>query len=55
MKQIGTNRWVRSRESCGWINEEDLPLEKVKAIYPRIEREREAREGPLYPQFAGRL
>jgi hypothetical protein len=37
--QIGTNRWVRSPESNGWINEEDLPAEKVKAMYDRIERE----------------
>jgi len=40
--QIGTNRWVRSPESNGWINEEDLPPEKVGAMYDRIHREFDA-------------
>jgi hypothetical protein len=39
MKQIGKNRFVRSAESHGWVCEDDLPLEKVKAMYDRIERE----------------
>jgi hypothetical protein len=41
-QQVGTNRWVRSPQSRGWINEEDLPLEKFKAMYARISREYEA-------------
>ncbi len=40
MQQVGTNRFVRSPESIGWVNEEDLPLAKVNAMYDRIERER---------------
>jgi hypothetical protein len=28
MQQIGTNRYVRSPTSNGWINEGDLPVEK---------------------------
>jgi hypothetical protein len=39
MRQIGTCRFVRSPESAGWINETDLPDEKVGAMYDRIERE----------------
>jgi hypothetical protein len=48
MQQIGTNRYVRSPTSNGWINEEDLPVEKFRAMYDRIEREFEAyfREHP---------
>jgi hypothetical protein len=42
MCQIGTNRWVRSPESRGWIWEGDLPTEKGKAMYDRIHREWEA-------------
>ena len=52
MCQIGTNRFVRSPESRGWVCEDDLPPAKVKAMYARIERERaawEARGGtPLH-------
>jgi hypothetical protein len=39
MKQIGTNRFVRSPMSGGWIWEGDLPAEKGKALYARIRRE----------------
>jgi hypothetical protein len=42
MCQIGTNRWVRSPESKGWVNEQDLPPEMVGAMYERIHREYEA-------------
>ena len=38
--QVGTNRCVGSPESNGWIREDDLPPEKVKAVYHRIERDR---------------
>jgi hypothetical protein len=41
--QVGTNRFVRSPESDGWVNEGDLPVEKVWAMYDRIDREWEAR------------
>jgi hypothetical protein len=41
--QVGTNRFVRSPESNGWISEKDLPVEKFKAMYDRIHREFEAR------------
>jgi hypothetical protein len=40
--QIGTNRWVRSPQSNGWICEDDLPPEKFEAMYDRIHRESEA-------------
>ena len=39
MKQIGTNRLVRSPESSGWVWEGDLPPAKVGAMYDRIARE----------------
>jgi hypothetical protein len=39
MYQIGTNRFVRSAESCGWVHEGDLPSDKLKAMYDRIYRE----------------
>jgi hypothetical protein len=42
MRQVGTNRYVRLPESNGWINEEDLPVEKFRAMYDRIHREFEA-------------
>jgi hypothetical protein len=42
MKQVGTNRFVRSPESRGWISEDDLPPDKHKAMYDRIRRESEA-------------
>jgi hypothetical protein len=40
--QIGTNRFVRSPESRGWVCEDDLPSEKVRVMYDRIEREWQA-------------
>ena len=43
MQQIGTNRWVRSAESRGWINGSDLPPEMVGVMYDRIHREYQAR------------
>jgi hypothetical protein len=51
MQQIGANRYVRSPTSDGWINEEDMPVEKVHAMYDRIHREFEAycREHPDDP------
>ena len=42
MQQVGTNRFVRSPTSNGWINEGDLPVEKGRAMYGRIERESRA-------------
>jgi hypothetical protein len=39
MRQVGTNRFVRSAESRGWVHEGDLPLEKGRAMYDRIKRE----------------
>ncbi len=39
MKQVGTNRWVRSPESRGWVHEGDLPSQKAAAMYDRITRE----------------
>lgn len=41
MDQIGTNRFVRSPESCGWVCQDDLPVKKVEALYARHERESE--------------
>jgi len=38
MKVVGTNRFVRSRTSNGWINEADLPVEKIRVLYERIRR-----------------
>jgi hypothetical protein len=40
--QVGSNRYVRSTESRGWVWEGDLPPEKVSAMYERIHREWEA-------------
>jgi hypothetical protein len=37
--QVGTNRFVRSPESNGWVHEGDLPSAKAKAMYDRIYRE----------------
>jgi hypothetical protein len=34
--QIGRNRFVRSADSAGWISEDDLPIEKVRAMYARL-------------------
>jgi hypothetical protein len=42
--QWGTNRFVGSEDSDGWIHEADLPVEKARAMYDRIWRERVARE-----------
>jgi hypothetical protein len=41
-EQIGTNRFVRSPESRGWVWEADLPREKAHALYDRIHREDDA-------------
>ena len=38
-EQIGTNRFVRSPDSGGWVWEGDLPEAKGKAMYDRIHRE----------------
>jgi hypothetical protein len=35
--------WVRSRDSNGWICEADLPLEKRRALYDRIESGRNSK------------
>jgi len=47
MKQIGTNRFVRSAESRGWVCEDDLPLASVEAMYERIHREADTYENYL--------
>ena len=39
MQQVGTNRFVRSPESRGWVHEGDLPPAKGKSMYDRIARE----------------
>jgi hypothetical protein len=39
LRQIATKRFVRSPESRGWVCEDDLPVDKVRAVYDRIERE----------------
>jgi hypothetical protein len=39
MHQIGTNRFVRSPQSDGWVHEGDLSPVQVKAMYARIKRE----------------
>ena len=39
-QQIGRDRFVRGPDSRGWIWEGDLPKEKAKAMYARIERGR---------------
>jgi hypothetical protein len=40
MRQVGTNRFVCSPDSGGWIHEGDLPSAKIKEMYNRIERDR---------------
>jgi hypothetical protein len=40
---VGWNLFVRSSESHGWVSEIDLPREKVKAMYDRIERQAQRR------------
>jgi hypothetical protein len=42
MQQVGTNRFVRSPQSNGWVNEGDLPTASAEAMYDRIHREWEA-------------
>jgi hypothetical protein len=42
MQQVGTNRFVRSPESRGWVWEGDLPGEKIRALYARLERDQRA-------------
>ena len=48
IKQIGTNRFVRSPESCGWVWEGDLPPASAIAMYARIKREWEAYTSPRH-------
>jgi hypothetical protein len=47
MKQIGTNRFVRSAESRGWVCEDDLPPATIEAMYERIHREADTYENYL--------
>ena len=42
MRQVGTNRFVRSPESRGLVSEDDLPAAKCATMYERIQREFEA-------------
>ena len=53
MQQVGTNRYVRSPTSNGWINEEDLPVWKYCAMYDRIQRRRRLWEAACaaHPQW----
>jgi hypothetical protein len=44
MQQIGTNRFVRSPESRGWVSEDDLPVAKGIAMFDRIHRESRERQ-----------
>jgi hypothetical protein len=37
-RQIGSCCFVRSAESDGWVCQYDLPQDKVRALYARIER-----------------
>jgi hypothetical protein len=37
-RQIGSYYFVRSAESDGWVCQYDLPEDKVRALYDRIER-----------------
>jgi hypothetical protein len=39
MQQVGTNRFLRSPESRGWVCEEDLPVDSVTSLHDRIARE----------------
>ena len=41
LQQIGRNHFVRSPESRGWISVDDLPPEKIDALYDRFERRRQ--------------
>jgi hypothetical protein len=45
MQQMGRTRFVMSPDSDGWINEEDLPVEKVKELYARLQCEHAAWKG----------
>jgi hypothetical protein len=47
MYQIGTNRFIRSPDSGGWVCEDDLPLDKLNAMYDRIHREADTYENYL--------
>jgi hypothetical protein len=38
-QQVGTNRFVRSPESQGWVWEGNLSREQISAMYARINRE----------------
>lgn len=40
-RQVGSNRFVCSPESGGWVWEGDLPPDKAKAMYDRLGREPE--------------
>jgi hypothetical protein len=52
MMQVGTCRFVRSPGSDGFVNEGDLPIDKARAMYARIEREYRERESPDLPPAA---
>jgi hypothetical protein len=40
--QVGKGLWVRSPESRGWIFADDLPSEKFRALFRRLNRDGEA-------------
>lgn len=56
MYQFGTNRFVRSPESRGWVHEGDLPSPKGGAMYDRVHREWQAycRANPDDPSVRAR-
>ena len=45
MRQVGTNRYVRSPTSNGWVHESDLPEEKIRALYERLRAKEAAPAG----------
>ncbi|MGC1860306.1 MAG: hypothetical protein WA733_04075 [Methylocystis sp.] len=47
MRQVGTNRFVRSPESRGWVCEDDLPAASFEAMYQRIHREARSRRASV--------
>jgi hypothetical protein len=44
MQQVGTNRFVRTTQSRGWVHEGDVPQASVKALYDRLYQQYQQRE-----------
>jgi hypothetical protein len=53
MLSMGRTYFVRSPTSNGWINEGHLPVEKIRAMYDRVERNRGLWEAAcaVHPMF----